>query len=482
MPTRREFCQSVASAAAAPILAKLPVGQAKPLMQPYRTDRPLLDLQQDFVDLRFGMFLHFNMATYQDREWGDPTGPTELFDPTALDTDQWAEVAKSAGMTFGCLTTKHHDGFSIWPTKTKVDSILQTPKKLDVVGAYVDSFRKAGLKPGLYYSILDLRHDIRHFNITREKIQLIKDQLAELLTGYGEIPFIIFDGWDAPWSRIPYDEVPFEEIYAHVKQIQPNCLVCDLNASQYPEAGLYYTDIKSFEQNAGQIMPADNRLPALTCVTLTDGWFWKQSDARAELKSTEQILEWLVPQNERFGTMVLNAAPNREGKLAPNLVARLAEIGREWKHPGAAPKLEPNIVITTPNRATGQAIRASNSPDTFGPDLANDGKFDNSWCPEIGFSDGWLEVTFAEPVEFNTLALVEPVGRWGDYAKSRIDAYEFLVPEGDGWRRVVAGEHPHEVQMHSVAPTRAEKLRLEIKGNRDTPHIAEVGVYNEPRS
>src|SRR5690606_32867970 len=106
-------CQSVASAAAAPILAKLPLGQAKPLMQPYRTDRPLRDLQQDFVDLRFGMFLHFNMATFQDREWGDPTGPIELFDPTAFDTDQWAEAAKSAGMTFGCLTTKHHDGFSI---------------------------------------------------------------------------------------------------------------------------------------------------------------------------------------------------------------------------------------------------------------------------------------------------------------------------------------------------------------------------------
>jgi alpha-L-fucosidase len=76
-----------------------------------RRDRPLLDLQQRFVDLRFGMFLHFNMATFQDREWGDPTSPPNLFHPTALDTDQWAAGARSANMTWGCLTTRHHDGF-----------------------------------------------------------------------------------------------------------------------------------------------------------------------------------------------------------------------------------------------------------------------------------------------------------------------------------------------------------------------------------
>ena len=79
----------------------------------------LFDLQQRFVDLRFGMFLGFNMATFQDREWGDPTSPPDLFDPTALDTDQWAAAARSANMTWGCLTTRHHDGFCISPTKTR---------------------------------------------------------------------------------------------------------------------------------------------------------------------------------------------------------------------------------------------------------------------------------------------------------------------------------------------------------------------------
>jgi alpha-L-fucosidase len=130
-----------------------------------RRGQPLLDLQQRFVDLRFGMFLHFNMATFQDREWGDPTSPPDLFQPTAFDTDQWAAAAQSANMTWGCLTTRHHDGFCIWPTKTGAASVGQKSHSTDVVRAYVNSFRKAGLRVGLYYSVLSLRDDIRHFNI-----------------------------------------------------------------------------------------------------------------------------------------------------------------------------------------------------------------------------------------------------------------------------------------------------------------------------
>jgi alpha-L-fucosidase len=153
-----------------------------------RRGLPLLDLQQRFVDLRFGMFVHFNMATFQDREWGDPTSLADLFRPTALDTDQWAAAAQSANMTWGCLTTRHHDGFCLWPTKTAAASVGQTLYSTDVVRAYVNSFPKAGLRVRLYYSILSPRDDISHFNVTPSKIQLIKDQLAELFTGYGEDP------------------------------------------------------------------------------------------------------------------------------------------------------------------------------------------------------------------------------------------------------------------------------------------------------
>ena len=299
MTTRREFFRFAAESAAVAALA----GNAQAITASAHVDQrtvrratPLLQLQQRFVDLRFGMFLHFNMATFQDREWGDPTSPADLFNPTALDTDQWAAAAKSANMTWGCLTTRHHDGFCIWPTKTHAASVAQTTHKTDVVRAYVDSFRKAGLHVCLYYSILSLRDDIRHFNVTPAKIQLIKDQLTELLTNYGKIDLLITDGWDAPWSRITYAEVPYHEIYAHVKSLQPDCILCDLNASQYPPGGLYYSDIKAFEQNAGQKVPEGSEVPALSCVTITPDWFWKQKDTGSPLKPVETVVhDWLEP-------------------------------------------------------------------------------------------------------------------------------------------------------------------------------------------
>src|SRR5262245_41139810 len=99
-----------------------PDAQARPIRDPAR----LLAAQQAFLDLRFGMFIHLNMATFQDREWGDPSQPATLFNPSGLDTDQWARAARSANMRFGCLTTKHHDGFCLWPTRTNSLNVMQS--------------------------------------------------------------------------------------------------------------------------------------------------------------------------------------------------------------------------------------------------------------------------------------------------------------------------------------------------------------------
>jgi alpha-L-fucosidase len=449
--------------------------------QPYRSGKALQELQQSFLNLRFGMFIHFNMATYQDREWGDPGGPATAFDPTALDTDQWARAARSANMTYGCLTTKHHDGFCLWPTATSSSSIKDTHRKIDVVGAYVESFRKHGLRVGLYFSILSLRDDIRHFNVNPAKIQLIKRQLTELLTRYGEIDMLIFDGWDAPWSRIDYQEVPFDEIYALVKQLQPNCLISELNASEYPSSALYYSDIQAYEQNAGQALPGDSVIPAQSCVTLTANWFWKTGDEDRPLKSVRTVVdEWLVPQNARHCNLILNAAPNREGRLSSNIVQRLAEIGRAWRHPGAAPAIEPTVVITTPNLATGRPIHASRSPDTNGPDLANDDSFRSCWQFDEGATDGWLEIELGAKADFNLLALVEGIGSTADYRESRITSYAFERWTGSGWQIIAEGKGQGQVRLHPLARTRAERLRLRLSGAGVA--IADIGVFDEPRT
>ncbi len=485
MTTRRNFLRLASEAATLALLSGQSVAaeQNQPRTTPKatRASKPLLDLQQRFVDLRFGMFLHFNMATFQDREWGDPTSAPDLFHPTALDTDQWAAAAKSARMTWGCLTTRHHDGFCIWPTSTRAASVRQTSHKIDVVRAYVKSFREAGLRVGLYYSILSLRDDIRHFNITPDKVQLVKDQLTELFTNYGEIDILITDGWNAPWSRITYGEMPFREIYEHIKTLQPNCLITDLNASQFPAGGLYYSDIKAFEQNAGQKVPQQSDVPALSCVTITDQWFWKQSDINGHLKPVATVVnEWLVPLNARHCNLILNAPPTREGRLAPNVVSRLEEIGNAWNPPASSEKISEHVVITTPNLATAKPIHASSYPEGSGPDQANDGSYGSSWFLDEGLSSGWLEVDLMKPQSINVLSLVEPVGRWDDYPQSRIKSYRFEGWKGDRWETLVQGESPAPTTIHGIPRITARKIRLSFECSHDTPHIAEIGAYNEP--
>src|ERR1700712_2183741 len=133
----------------------------------------LAELQQRFVDLRFGMFIHFNIPTYMNQDWPDPEASPAIFNPTKLDCKQWAQAAKSANMSYGCLTTKHHSGFCIWDTKTTDYNVMNSPLKRDVVKEYTDAFRAAGLHVMLYYSILDVHQKLRPNSITPADIKMI---------------------------------------------------------------------------------------------------------------------------------------------------------------------------------------------------------------------------------------------------------------------------------------------------------------------
>jgi alpha-L-fucosidase len=277
---RREFTGGLAAAALSTSLGTTSAGA----IVETPSELSMLEAQQRFLDLRFGMYIHLNMATFEQREWGDPRASTALFNPKRLDADQWAHAARSAGMAYGCLTTKHHDGFCLWPTATGSACVKDATYKRDIVRAYVDSFRSQGLKTCLYFSILDLRGDIRPYCVTREKIDRVKAQLTELLTNYGEITALVIDGWNAAWSRLNYEEMPFLEIYNHVKQLQPNCLMSDYNQGRFPAPALYYTDVKQYEQHAGQTIPAGSEVPSQSATTLQSDWFWKLEYPSQELR------------------------------------------------------------------------------------------------------------------------------------------------------------------------------------------------------
>ena len=119
-------------------------------LAPAQAQDRLKEQQQEFVNRKFGMFIHFNMPTFADEDWPDPDLPAETFYPARLDCGQWADAALSAGMRFGCLTTKHHSGFCIWDTKTTDYNVMHSPLKRDVVREYAGAFRAKGLGVMLY--------------------------------------------------------------------------------------------------------------------------------------------------------------------------------------------------------------------------------------------------------------------------------------------------------------------------------------------
>ena len=160
--------------------------------------KTLHELQQEFVDLRFGMFNHFSTGTFLDQDWADPDCSPEVFNPTKLDCSQWAKAAKSAKMKFGCLSVKHHSGFCMWDTETTDYNVMNSGLRRDFMKEYVDAFRAEGMEIMFHYSILDLHAGLVRNHVAQDHIEMIKNQVRELLTNYGPIKALMFDAWDAP--------------------------------------------------------------------------------------------------------------------------------------------------------------------------------------------------------------------------------------------------------------------------------------------
>lgn len=439
--------------------------------------KSLHQLQQDFVDLRCGMFIHFNMPTYFNDDWPDPDAAPQLFNPKKMDCRQWAKAAKSANMTYGCLTTKHHSGFCIWDTKTTDYSVMSSSFKRDVVKEYADAFRAEGLKVMLYYSILDTHARLRPNRITPEHIGMIKEQLRELLTNYGEITALIIDGWDAPWSRISYDDVPFEDIYRLVKSIQPNCLVMDLNAAKYPTEALFYTDIKSYEQGAGQHISKDsNCLPALSCLPLQQNWFWKESFPTTPVKSPAQMVnENIIPMGKAYCNFILNVAPNRDGLMDDNALKALKEIGKLWKNDGHIINVpEADSPIIASNIAKYCSAEGTWSNDYAITDFANDDDFGTCWNCHQDVKTPWYSVTFEREKPFNMIVIT-------DRNNNRLQEYLLEYRTSGEWKPLFEGKAPttQRVKIHRFDTVWGDAVRMTVKNSNGTVSIAEFGVYCE---
>jgi alpha-L-fucosidase len=371
--SRRAFLAATATAAGA---AALPLTAGRAGAEPFghRGNRYLL--QRRFVDWRFGMFLHFNMGTFHDAEWVDPDQDPRSFDPAKLDCGQWADAAKAAGMKFAVLTAKHHDGFCLWPSKYTKYSVASSPIKRDIVREYVDAFRSRDITPCLYFSIWDRTNGVgpKGFDdrppITRANIEFVKNQLTELLTHYGRIPLLLFDGWAWHWA-FGQQSLPFAEIREHVAALQPDCLVLDLNGLTVP----WHSELLFFEEPKGGVFcPPGNTYAASQGQTISpSGWFWHPSTP-TNLLTTDQIVDGHLKVLEpRYATFILNCPPNTDGLLDDTMVATLREVGKRWRPDPSRPPLpaQPDVLRhpVTPVSATatsGDAAAAIDGHSDYG--------------------------------------------------------------------------------------------------------------------
>ncbi|GIG62469.1 hypothetical protein Lfu02_68410 [Longispora fulva] len=263
---------------------------------------------------KFGMFMHFGMGTMTNVQWADPQTPPSAFNPSSVDTDQWADAIRSAGMTFGVLTAKHHDGFALWPTAQSDYSVKSSPWQGgngDLVRDYVTSMRAKGLKVGIYFSIWD-RHN-------GDSPELIKNQLRELLTNYGTIDYLWFDGWG--W-QIPYSQIAYQPVRDFIRDVSPTTLV----ANNDHTSSLTTTDVMVWEVPV-QGFPPNNSVPKDASDTLCPNNTWFYTTSTGTPKAAATIKSQKTSINNGNALYLLNVGPDKNGQITSPYRDRLAEIG-----------------------------------------------------------------------------------------------------------------------------------------------------------
>ncbi len=333
------------------------------------------------IDQRFGMFIHYNMNTYY-YGWGEKRVDPKTFAPPAGDchtfTDQWAKAAKSAGMKFGILTTKHHDGFAIWPSKATPPStspsavpytIAQSAvPTMDVVKCYVDSFRAQGLDPNLYFSIWDPNNGIGSvaghntdpgavdWNVVGS---YITTQITELLTNYGNIPVFVFDGY--AWLT-GHQMIPYQKIRALVRQLQPNTIIVDHNGGVPWEV-----DVEYFEEPLGVTVPSGNVTAGAQGQTIAKdkNWFWRSTQAAAGYLSASSIANEIKTTESNYTNFILDCPPNLQGLLEDPVVTALGQVPQYWTPnasraplPQQLPKIETPLTAVSATATSGDASLA----------------------------------------------------------------------------------------------------------------------------
>lgn len=319
----------------------------------YTPSQEIIQAQKEFSDARFGIFIHWGIySMFAQGEWylhnanldrNEYAKAAAGFYPADFNAAEWVSAIKQSGARYICFTSRHHDSFSMWHTAQSPYNIVDaTPYKKDILKELAEECHKQGIKLHLYYSHLDWTRDEYPWGRTghgtgRDSTKtdwpayydFMNRQITELLTGYGKIGAIWFDGWwDHDEDATPFDwQLPAQ--YEMIHRLQPSCMVAN-NHHQTPFPG---EDIQIFERDlpgentAGLSGQEVSRLPLETCNTMNGMWGYKIKDQN--YKDTKTLIQYLVKAAGMGANLLLNIGPQPSGELPATALSRLKEMG-EW--------------------------------------------------------------------------------------------------------------------------------------------------------
>ncbi len=460
------------------VLTSLAVAQ--PVVPPPLPVMPIPTARQlDWQQRELAMFVHFTVNTFTDREWGDGTENPAVFDPTDLDVQQWVDVAREFGFRSVVLTAKHHDGFCLWPSRYTDHSVRSSSwrgGKGDVVGELAEACRKSGLRLGLYLSPWD-RHE-RSYGDERLYNQFYLAQLRELLTSYGPLSEVWFDGAKGEGAR--HMHYFFQSYWALVRQLQPDAVIFSDEGpdvrwigNERGSAGescwsmLDRSRVSVGKAETGYLNTGDpdgpQWVPGETDVSIRKGWFWHPDQSP---KSVQELLDIYFHSVGRNSVLLLNVPPDRRGRVSEADVERLHEFRSALD------------AIFQRDLAAGSKGRADNvrggSAD-FAVEKSLDGRLETYWASDDDVRSARLEYDLGGVRRFNVSRLQEPI-----QLGQRVKGYRIQVETPSGWRTIVEGTTIGYKKLDRFETVETRRVRLEILDARACPLLAGFGLYLEP--
>lgn len=425
-------------------------------------------------------FVHFGPNTFTDREWGEGLEDPNLFNPTALDCKQWVKAFKDAGFTAVILTAKHHDGFCLWPSKQSTHTVAQTQwrgGKGDVLRDLSDAVRAAGMKLGVYLSPWDRNHPKYG---TPEYNDVFKKCLEEVLTGYGRVDEVWFDGANGEGPNGKRQVYDWPGFIAVVRKFAPHAVIFSDAGPDIRwvgnEAG-YAGETNWSTLNRDLFVPGTDKsaqlteghengthwVPAECDVSIRPGWFYHAAED-GRVKSLAKLLDIYYGSVGRNGALLLNVPPDRRGLIHEIDVARLKEFRR-------ALDVTFKEDLARKAKASASATRGS----AFSAARVIDGKPNTYWAAPDGVTAASVTLEWTAPKTVNRVVLAEAIELGQRVKRFTVDARV-----GGLWRPLGKGTTIGAKRILRTPAVSADAIRVTIEDAKACPTLTTFGLFAAP--